>query len=110
MNDEITHTCGLRIRERGDPKHQLKIRPDFYEAILFGGKNFELQKNDRDFKPGETVELQEWDDVTKQYTGRGMTITIGYLLKGSGRFGLADGYCIFGIENPVVYFKEGNKR
>lgn len=30
--------------------HELKILPEYYEEVKCGNKNFELRKNDRDYK------------------------------------------------------------
>jgi len=42
-------------------KHELKIRPQFYEYVVSGRKTFEYRKNDRGFQPGDIVVLREWD-------------------------------------------------
>lgn len=108
MKNETTYACGLRLS--APPDHELKIWPDCFEAILFGGKNFELRRNDRDFKPRDSADLREWDPATQEYTGRAVRITIGYILYGSGTQGLADGWCIFAIERPVVHPLKGATR
>lgn len=59
--------------------HCLKIRPIYFNDILYGNKRFEFRYNDRDFNVGDTVILQEYHD--QQYTGRALTVTIKYVLK-----------------------------
>jgi ParB family chromosome partitioning protein len=61
-----------------------------------GIKNFELRKNDRDYKVGDYIILQEIDNGT--YTNRELPkIKIKYILHG-GDFGLKKNYCILGLE------------
>ena len=40
--------------------HHVKITPIHYEEIASGRKNFEIRLNDRDYKVGDIVELQEF--------------------------------------------------
>ena len=39
--------------------HELKIWPKYYEEVSMGHKTFEIRKNDRDFKKGDTLILKE---------------------------------------------------
>ena len=38
--------------KNGNIKHDLKILPQYFEAVIKGRKKFELRKNDRDFNVG----------------------------------------------------------
>lgn len=86
--------------------HQLKTLPPYFNAVLNCKKTFELRKNDRDFKIGDTLILREWNmeerDSTgpevkiiqkEGYTGRQIKKTISYILKG-GKFILHRNYVI----------------
>ncbi|WP_331384989.1 DUF3850 domain-containing protein [Bacillus badius] len=42
-------------------KHELKIYPQYFKAVVSGKKSFEIRKNDRDFKVGDTLLLHEFD-------------------------------------------------
>ena len=42
-------------------KHELKIWPQYYQAVKDGTKTFEVRKNDRGFQKGDIVELREYD-------------------------------------------------
>jgi hypothetical protein len=65
------------------------------QAIIDGKKRFELRQNDRDFKEGDRVVLQEWKP-TGEYTGLEFKGVITYVLTGPV-FGLPYGYCVFGF-------------
>lgn len=75
-------------------KHEIKILPQYYEAVSKGIKQFELRKDDRDYQVGDLVRLREWDG--KEYTGNKMIVGIKYVLKDCPEYGLMEGYCIFG--------------
>jgi len=72
--------------------HFLKCEREYFNAIATGQKTFELRKNDRDFKVGDTVYLEEWHNGGR--CGSLFDFKIKYILYG-GKFGLPEGYCIF---------------
>lgn len=72
--------------------HRLKTWPPYFEATLRGDKGFELRFNDRGFKIGDYLILEEWDPKTKKYSGRVLSRTIVYML--SGAFGLPENQII----------------
>lgn len=72
--------------------HYLKCETEYYQLVESGVKNFELRKNDRDFKRGDIIHLKE--TVNGVETGRIIsTIEIKYILHG-GIYGLDKEYCI----------------
>jgi len=76
--------------------HDLKIWPKYYNQILIGTKTFEVRKDDRNFKEGDELLLNEWNPETQDYTGRAITAIIVSKLEG-GQFGIKQGYCVMGI-------------
>lgn len=74
--------------------HRLKIKPEYFTDVTDGKKTFELRKNDRDFKVGDTLILQEYNE---DYTGRATKVKVTYMLKG-GNYGLDKDYVILGIK------------
>ncbi|MBO4889871.1 MAG: DUF3850 domain-containing protein [Lachnospiraceae bacterium] len=76
--------------------HELKILPEYFRAVTNREKQFELRKDDRNFKVGDLIVLKEWDG--NEYTGRqaGLYI-ITYILRDCEEYGLKDGYCILGF-------------
>jgi hypothetical protein len=88
--------------------HNLKTWFCYFIEVLAGNKTFELRKNDRDYKVGDTLNLIEVDEInfeldpinqTKHYltTGRTHTAKITYILEG-GQFGLDKDYVILGMK------------
>lgn len=49
--------------------HNLKTWPRFFELVQDGTKLYEVRRNDRNFQPGDVLQLQEYDPATG-YTGR----------------------------------------
>lgn len=45
--------------------HYLKLRDEFFDSVKNGVKNFEIRKDDRGFKVGDTVVLQ-WVGTEQQ--------------------------------------------
>jgi len=56
--------------------HDLKIWPEFFDAVCDGRKRAELRKNDRDYQDGDILNLREWDPRAERYTGRGITVRV----------------------------------
>ena len=73
--------------------HDLKTETQYFQAVENGEKKFEARKNDRDFKIGDMVTLEE--TVSGVYTGRKLApFEIKYILHGK-QYGVEDGYCVF---------------
>lgn len=77
--------------------HELKIFPEYYEAVAKGYKTFELRKDDREYQVGDGIILKEWDWEKEKFTGRQYEGIIIYILRDCEMYGLKDGYCIFGF-------------
>lgn len=72
--------------------HYLKTETQYYQKVEKGIKTFELRKNDRDFKVGDVLHLEE--TINGEYTGRKWKpLEIRYILHGPA-YGLAEGWCI----------------
>lgn len=60
-----------KVKARAPVTHQLKIWPQFFDAWRTGKKRAEIRKNDRDYRVGDVVVLNEWDPKK----GKGGTYT-----------------------------------
>ncbi len=45
--------------------HHLKTLPEYFQAVIAGTKPFEIRNNDRGFKPGDRVILEEFEAISK---------------------------------------------
>ena len=77
-------------------EHCLKCWPEYFEALRTEKKTFEVRKDDRNFKLGDSLSIEEFDP-TYGYTGRWIKADITYVLRG-GEFGILRGYCVMGIK------------
>ncbi len=76
--------------------HYLKTETQYYQASERGEKYFEIRNNDRNFKVGDMVYLQEV--VNGILTGRELPPReIMYILQG-GVFGISNNYCIMQLK------------
>lgn len=73
--------------------HEIKIAAMYYEDVVSGKKSFELRKNDG-YKQGDKLIMLEFKDG--KHTGRIINADIVYMLE--DYTGLAEGYCILGIQ------------
>lgn len=74
--------------------HEVKILPEYYDAVASGVKTWELRYDDRGYSVGDLMILKEWKDNV--FTGRRLTVKITYILRGYA--GLADGWAILSIK------------
>lgn len=90
--------------ERDAIEHKVKSWPSLFEAALAGTKTHDMRKmTDRDYRVGDILRLQEYDQHSKQYTGRELVAIITYVtsvefpcaLSGDG---LKPDYCILSIK------------
>lgn len=73
--------------------HEIKIAAMYYEDVVSGKKSFELRKNDG-YKQGDKLIMLEFKDG--KHTGRIINADVTYMLE--DYTGLAEGYCILGIQ------------
>lgn len=84
--------------------HQLKTDPDVFSLIESGLKNFELRFNDRDYKPGDFLQLEQTKFTAKEmksgkpleYTGRYLNVNVLYVLYGP-IYGIEEGWVVMSI-------------
>lgn len=59
--------------------HKLKIDSKYFDAVLKGFKTFEIRKNDRNYKVGDKLILQEYDPEKQVCTGYELLAFITYI-------------------------------
>ncbi len=85
--------------------HQLKIWPEYFEAVQRGSKRFEIRKNDRDYQVGDILILSCFDPDTNSYIREDdgafiKTIAAYITYIAQGVFGLPEDIAVMSIE-PV---------
>ena len=80
----------------GCARHYLKILPEYFDAVLSGKKTFEVRYNDRDFKEGDLLILEEYSVFDFLYTGRTVCVKVTYILDNPDF--VKKGYVILGIK------------
>lgn len=80
--------------------HKLKTEIEYYQKVISGEKNFELRLNDRDFREGNQLILQEYDKDKQQYTGFSTSRIVTYILEDAEKFGLINGFCLMSFVKP----------
>lgn len=74
-------------------KHELKIKPEYFAAIYFGEKTFEIRNNtDRNFQVGDTLMLKAWDG---EFNGDFVEKVVSYITD----FEQKPGYVVLGLVN-----------
>ena len=84
--------------------HALKTLPKYFEAVLENRKTFELRKNDRDFKVGDYLALNEWNGEI--YTGRALLVKVTYILNPNDILICSAGYVIMGFNEILLISDE----
>ena len=88
--------------------HNLKITLRYYYDIDFGKKTFEIRKNDRDYKVGDELVLDPYDDgyympkVSEEFVKRaGLLCKVTYITD----YAQQDNYVVLGFKliGRVVY-------
>lgn len=75
--------------------HELKILPEYFKAQKTGKKNFEIRKNDRDYKVGDKLVLKEYDPKTDSFTGQSFDTEITFITD----YQQKEGYVVLGTKD-----------
>jgi hypothetical protein len=76
--------------------HKLKILPYYAELHLMNKKNWEIRKNDRDFKVNDKIYFEVIEEEKHPLGKRCYRRKIDYVFEGE-EYGLEKGYCILSI-------------
>lgn len=82
--------------------HELKTRPNYWDAVERGEKTFEVRRDDRGFQKGDLLQLVKFDGgyyVLAPGSRFGKQIIerrISYVLTG-GQLGIEPGYVVLGL-------------
>lgn len=76
--------------------HHLKTWPEYFKPVAQGIKLFEIRKDDRPYKVGDILHLQEFEPTKSGYTGKELLMQVTYILRGFPF--VPDGYVAMGIK------------
>lgn len=79
--------------------HELKILPEYFQAVRNGNKTFEIRKNDRGYAVGDRLILREYDNG--RFTGETEIRYVSYVLDDATY--LQEGYVALGL--IYIYIK-----
>ena len=92
--------------------HELKTDSNVFREVYIGRKNFEIRKNDRNFKEGDILHFKETVHTGEEMKngsplvyGRELLAMVKYILHGPV-YGLMDGWCIMSINIIDVNLKD----
>lgn len=77
--------------------HKIKIWDEFVLDVVSGKMPFEVRLNDRNYKQGDTLIMEGWDNSIHDYSGKMIEAYVTYVLHG-GVFGIEKGYVVMGIK------------
>lgn len=104
MRNASTDVLSLASDGSREPvEHAVKSWPHLFEATLTGAKTHDLRRADeRDYRAGDVLLLQEFDPATQRYTGRELRVRITYITSAQFPCALSDSsldpdYCILSI-------------
>lgn len=99
---------------RAPIEHELKTWESYFHGIADGSKPFEIRRDDRGFRIGDTLWLRETRYGSGEYTGREARRTISYILRHEEDLGLSSGFAILGLApaspSPAAEIDEIRKR
>lgn len=83
--------------------HAVKQAPEYFEDVINGRKTFEVRENDRDYREGDLLALNEYGE--NGYTGRCCLVKIDYILNDEKY--CRDGYVTMSIKPCYVGIADG---
>ena len=99
--DEPREAKQEQEEQKKERVHYIRLATQYFDEVAAGIKTFELRKNDRDYKTGDILEMNEFKEGRN--TGRAIRCRIVYMLE--DYTGLTDGYCILGTKVLEVWRK-----
>jgi hypothetical protein len=97
-----THTVEKGITPTGTT-YDVKSWSHFFQAIRAGNKMHDMRDlRDRNYKVGDVLNLQEYDQFTGKYSGKECTVMITYITSADtpcafSSAALAPGFCILSL-------------
>ena len=86
--------------------HEVKSWSHLFDAIRWGKKPYDLRKNDRNYKIGDVLILEKYDNIAGRYTGDVCRRTVSYITNNDTPCAVSSAvlpneYCILGFEHET---------
>ncbi|MBQ8893419.1 MAG: DUF3850 domain-containing protein [Clostridia bacterium] len=86
--------------------HEIKCLPEVFELVVDGKKKFEIRKDDRGYKEGDFLAMNEYDG--ERYTGRSVLLMVDYILDPNDVASCVPGYVVLSVRLvPVMPHGQG---
>lgn len=89
--------------------HRLKTWPDYFNAVRNGAKPFDVRFDDRGYKVGDRVLLQEYEPRRKEFTGKEVLCRITYVLASDAKAvkdALSKDWVVLGLDRVLYRYVE----
>ena len=93
----IASQAPLQEAEVNQIIHELNIHPEPFSAVVSGVKTFEYRFNDRDYRVGDILRLNEYNPIQESYTNQKADVIVTFILEG-GQYDIPTGYVIMSIK------------
>ncbi len=87
--------------------HEIKCLPQYFEETAAGRKCFEIRKNDRGYKVGDLLAINEYDG--EKYTGRTMLLSVDFIMDPNEVMTCSLGYVVMGIHRLHIHDDYGER-
>jgi len=87
----------------GEREHELKVWPEFFDALADGSKPFEVRRDDRGFLVGDRLRLREWVPSAGSFTGREVERVVSFVLSSDQspeRGAIGSDFVVLGLTFP----------
>ena len=81
--------------------HEIKCLPKYFEETASGRKGFEIRKNDRGYKVGDLLAMNEYDG--EKYTGRALLLKVDYMMDPNDVMTCGQGYVVMGVHQIPIW-------
>jgi hypothetical protein len=103
MTSQLTMQKECVTRSESATVHQVKSWMRLFGPTAAGKKTHELRYNDRNYQVGDVLDLQEYDQKIKSYTGRSLKVEITYMTSAENpcamsAVGLNEGFVILSVK------------
>lgn len=76
--------------------HELKTWPEPFDAVWRGEKHHEVRVDDRGYRVGDELLLQEWEPKEGLYSGRSIRLRVTHISRGPW---VPEPLCVMSVEN-----------